>query len=124
MSLQRAALWTIVVAAAIFAIVAGRGLLLPFVMGVVLWYMIHALADAFETPRLWAWRLPRAIALGGFLPAPDGDAPQHTVTAASVIWRRCQRTRLSPISTGSSVPSRCSAVRSRPRPIMRAPPTP
>jgi predicted PurR-regulated permease PerM len=63
MSLQRAALWAIVVAAGIYLIVAGRGLLLPFVMGVVLWYMIHALADAFETPRFMAWRLPRPLAL-------------------------------------------------------------
>jgi len=63
MSLQRAALWAIVVAAAIYLIVAGRGLLLPFVLGVVLWYMIHALADAFETPRLATWHLPRPVAL-------------------------------------------------------------
>jgi predicted PurR-regulated permease PerM len=63
MSLQRAALWAIVVAAAIYLIVAGRGLLLPFVLGVVLWYMVDALADAFETPRLATWRLPRPLAL-------------------------------------------------------------
>ncbi|MFO1160112.1 MAG: AI-2E family transporter [Reyranellaceae bacterium] len=63
MTLQRAALWAIVVAGAIYLIVAGRGLLLPFVMGVVLWYMIHALADAFETPQLLRRRLPRPLAV-------------------------------------------------------------
>lgn len=63
MNLQRAALWAIVVAASIYLVVAGRSLLLPFVMGVVLWYMIDSLADAFETPRLGTRRLPRPVAL-------------------------------------------------------------
>jgi predicted PurR-regulated permease PerM len=75
MSLQRAALWAIVVAAGIYLIVAGRGLLLPFVMGVVLWYMIHALADAFETPRFMAWRLPRPFALAAAI-----------CVMASLVW--------------------------------------
>ena len=63
MTLQRAALWAIVVAATIYLLVAGRGLLLPFVLGLVLWYMIDALADAFEQPRFGRLRLPRPIAL-------------------------------------------------------------
>ena len=63
MTLQRAALWAIVVAATMYLLVAGRGLLLPFVLGLVLWYMIDALADAFEQPRLGRLRLPRPIAL-------------------------------------------------------------
>jgi len=63
MTLQRAALWAIVVAATMYLLVAGRGLLLPFVMGIVLWYMIDALADAFEHPRLGRLRLPRPLAL-------------------------------------------------------------
>lgn len=63
MTLQRAALWAIVVAATMYLLVAGRGLLLPFVLGVVLWYMVDALADAFEQPRLWRLRLPRPVAL-------------------------------------------------------------
>jgi AI-2 transport protein TqsA len=63
MTLQRAALWAIVVAAVMALLVAGRGLLLPFVLGIVLWYMIDALADAFEHPRFGHWRLPRAAAL-------------------------------------------------------------
>lgn len=63
MTLQRAALWAIVVAATMYLLVAGRGLLLPFVLGVVLWYMIDALADAFEHPRLGRLRLPRPLAL-------------------------------------------------------------
>ena len=63
MTLQRAALWAIVVAATMYLLVAGRGLLLPFVLGIVLWYMIDALADAFEQPRLGWLRLPRPIAL-------------------------------------------------------------
>ena len=54
MTLQRAALWAIVIAATIYLLVAGRGLLLPFVLGLVLWYMVDALADAFEQPRLGA----------------------------------------------------------------------
>jgi AI-2 transport protein TqsA len=63
MTLQRAALWAIVVAATMYLLVAGRGLLLPFVLGLVLWYMIDALADAFEQPRIGRLRLPRPIAL-------------------------------------------------------------
>ena len=63
MTLQRAALWAIVVAATIYLLVAGRGLLLPFVLGLVLWYMIDALADAFEQPRIGRLRLPRPVAL-------------------------------------------------------------
>jgi predicted PurR-regulated permease PerM len=63
MTLQRAALWAIVFAAATYLLVAGRGLLLPFVLGIVLWYMIDALADAFEHPRFGQWRLPRWLAL-------------------------------------------------------------
>lgn len=63
MTLQRAALWAIVVATTIYLLVAGRGLLLPFVLGLVLWYMIDALADAFEQPRIGRLRLPRPVAL-------------------------------------------------------------
>jgi AI-2 transport protein TqsA len=63
MSLQRAALWAIVIAATIYLLVAGRGLLLPFVLGLALWYMVDALADAFEQPRLGRIHLPRPIAL-------------------------------------------------------------
>jgi predicted PurR-regulated permease PerM len=63
MTLQRAALWAIVVAASVYLLVAGRGLLLPFVLGIVLWYMIDALADAFENPSFGRIHLPRPIAL-------------------------------------------------------------
>ncbi|MBY0323606.1 MAG: AI-2E family transporter [Reyranella sp.] len=63
MTLQRAALWAIVVAATMYLLVAGRGLLLPFVLGIVLWYMVDALADAFEHPRIGRLRLPRPLAL-------------------------------------------------------------
>ena len=63
MTLQRAALWAIVIAATMYLLVAGRGLLLPFVLGLVLWYMVDALADAFEQPRLGGLRLPRPVAL-------------------------------------------------------------
>jgi predicted PurR-regulated permease PerM len=63
MTLQRAALWAVVIAATMFLLVAGRGLLLPIVLGIVLWYMVDALADAFEQPRLGTFRLPRPLAL-------------------------------------------------------------
>ncbi|MFZ5782117.1 MAG: AI-2E family transporter [Pseudomonadota bacterium] len=63
MTLQRAALWAIIGIATMYLLVAGRGLLLPFVLGVVLWYMVDALADAFEQPRLTGLRLPRPLAL-------------------------------------------------------------
>ena len=63
MTLQRAALWAIVVAATMYLLVAGRGLLLPFVLGIVLWYMIDALADAFEHPPFGHLHLPRPFAL-------------------------------------------------------------
>ena len=63
MTLQRAALWAIVVAATMYLLVAGRGLILPFVLGIVLWYMVDALADAFEHPAFGRLRLPRPLAL-------------------------------------------------------------
>ena len=63
MTLQRAALWAIVIAATIFLLVSGRGLLLPFVLGIVLWYMIDALADTFAQPRFGRFRLPQPVAL-------------------------------------------------------------
>jgi AI-2 transport protein TqsA len=63
MTLQRAALWAIVVVATTYLLVAGRGLLLPFVLGIVLWYMVDALADTFEQPRLGRLHLPRPLAL-------------------------------------------------------------
>ena len=63
MTLLRAALWAIVVAATMYLLVAGRGLILPFVLGIVLWYMVDALSDAFEHPRLGRLRLPRPLAL-------------------------------------------------------------
>jgi predicted PurR-regulated permease PerM len=63
MTLQRAALWAIVIAATMYLLVAGRGLLLPFVLGLTLWYMVDALADALELPRFGRLRLPRPLAL-------------------------------------------------------------
>ena len=46
-----------------YLLVAGRGLLLPFVLGLVLWYMVDALADAIEQPRIGRLRVPRPLAL-------------------------------------------------------------
>lgn len=63
MTLQRAALWAVVIAATIFLLVAGRGLLLPFVLGIVLWYMVDSLADTFAQPRLGRLHLPQPLAL-------------------------------------------------------------
>ena len=63
MTLQRAALWAIVIAATMYLLVAGRGLILPAVLGVVLWYMVDSLADVLEQRRLGRFKLPRPIAL-------------------------------------------------------------
>ncbi len=63
MTLQRAALWAIVIAATIYLLVVGRGLLLPFILGLTLWYMVDALADAFARPPFGRMRLPRPLAL-------------------------------------------------------------
>ncbi len=63
MTLQRTALWAIVIAAAMYLLVAGRGLLLPLVLGLVLWYMVDALADVIEQPRLKGLKIPRPLAL-------------------------------------------------------------
>ena len=62
MTLQRAALWAIVIVATMYLLVAGRGLLLPIVLGLTLWYMVDSLADVLETPR-FGLRLPRPLAL-------------------------------------------------------------
>ena len=63
MTLQRAALWAIVIAATMYLLVAGRSLLLPFVLALTLWYMVDSLADAFEGPRWGRLRIPRPLAL-------------------------------------------------------------
>lgn len=63
MTLQRAALWAVVIAATILLLVAGRGLLLPFVLGIVLWYMVDSLADTFAQPRLGSLRLPQPLSM-------------------------------------------------------------
>jgi AI-2 transport protein TqsA len=63
MTLQRAALWAIVIAATMYLLVAGRGLLLPLVLAVALWYMVDAMADAIERPRLGRFQAPRPVAL-------------------------------------------------------------
>ena len=63
MTLQRAALWAIVIAATIYLLVVGRSLLLPLTLGLTLWYMVDALADTFERPRVGRLRLPRPLAL-------------------------------------------------------------
>ncbi|MCA0305467.1 MAG: AI-2E family transporter [Proteobacteria bacterium] len=75
MTLQRAALWTVVVAATIYLLVAGRGLILPFVLGIVLWYMIDALAEAFQAPLLGRLALPRVLAL-----------PAAVCITAGLLW--------------------------------------
>ena len=63
MTLQRAALWAIVIAATIYLLVVGRSLLLPFILGLTLWYLVDSLADAFEQPRIGRLHLPRPLAL-------------------------------------------------------------
>ncbi len=63
MTLQRAALWAIVIAATMYLLVAGRGLLLPFVLGLTLWYMVDSLADAIERPRIGRLHIPRPVAV-------------------------------------------------------------
>jgi predicted PurR-regulated permease PerM len=72
MTLQRAALWAIVIAATTYLLVAGRSLLLPFVLALTLWYMVDALADAFERPRLGRLRIPRPLALVAAVLAMSG----------------------------------------------------
>ncbi len=72
MTLQRAALWAIVIAATMYLLVAGRGLLLPAVLGLVLWYMIDALADVIERPRIGDLKLPRPLALVAAICAMSG----------------------------------------------------
>ena len=87
MTLQRAALWAIVIAATMYLLVAGRGLLLPFVLALTLWYMVDALADAIERPPVVDLRLPRPLALlaaflvMGGLVWVVGRTISHNVTA-------------------------------------------
>ena len=63
MNLQRAALWTIVIAATVYLLIVGRSLLLPLILALVLWYMVDALADAIEQPPKLKIRIPRLVAL-------------------------------------------------------------
>jgi len=101
MALQRAALWAIVIAATIYLLVVGRSLLLPFILGLVLWYMVDALADTFERPRLGRFGLPRwlsillAIALLGGLAWVLGrtirDNANAVIAAAPSYEGRLQR---------------------------------
>jgi AI-2 transport protein TqsA len=107
MTLQRAALWAIVIAAAVYLLVAGRGLLLPFVLGIVLWYMVDALADAFEQPRIGRWRLPRPLALaaaillmGGLLWVV-GRTVGHNISAVAAAAPNYERRLQSLIDQGA-----------------------
>jgi predicted PurR-regulated permease PerM len=72
MTLQRAALWTIVLAATVYLLIVGRGLLLPFVLALVLWYMIDALAEAIQRPPKLKIAIPRLIALPAAILAMGG----------------------------------------------------
>lgn len=72
MTLQRAALWAIVIAATFYLLVVGRGLLLPFILGIVLWYLVDSLAETFQRPRLLGLRLPRPLALVAAICATGG----------------------------------------------------
>ncbi len=42
-------------------LVIGRSLILPFIIALIVWYMINALAHLFEQVPLGRWRLPRFI---------------------------------------------------------------
>jgi len=72
MTLQRAALWTIVIAATVYLLIVGRGLLLPFVLALVLWYMVDALAEAIQRPPRLKIAIPRWIALPAAILAMGG----------------------------------------------------
>jgi len=72
MTLQRAALWAIVIAATFYLLVVGRSLLLPFILGIVLWYLVDSLAETFQQPRLLGFRLPRPLALVAAICATGG----------------------------------------------------
>ncbi|MGE3647850.1 MAG: AI-2E family transporter [Reyranellaceae bacterium] len=63
MNLQRAAHWTIVIAATVYLLIVGRSLMLPLILALVLWYMVDALADAIERPPRLGIKIPRLVAL-------------------------------------------------------------
>src|SRR6185295_7327333 len=81
------ALWAIVIAATLYLLVAGRGLLLPFVLGLALWYMVDALADALEHPPLGRLQklLERAAALAGIDNAPTLDQLFDRISLADTL---------------------------------------
>ncbi|HEY6981660.1 AI-2E family transporter [Reyranella sp.] len=89
MTLLRAALWAVVIAATTYLLVAGRGLLLPLVLALALWYMIDAMADAIERPRLGRLHIPRPLALLGAVLIMSGivtviaQTIGHNVTAVA-----------------------------------------
>jgi predicted PurR-regulated permease PerM len=72
MTLQRAALWAIVIAATFYLLVVGRGLILPFILGIVLWYLVDSLAETFQRPRVGRFHLPRPLALLAAICATGG----------------------------------------------------
>ncbi|MBS0223517.1 MAG: AI-2E family transporter [Proteobacteria bacterium] len=89
MTLMRAALWTVVIAATMYLLIEGRGLLLPFVLAIALWYMVDAMADAIERPRLGRLHIPRPLALlaavlimGGIV-VVIGRTIGHNITAVA-----------------------------------------
>ncbi|WP_428686754.1 AI-2E family transporter [Roseibium sp.] len=43
-------------------LVVGRSLLLPFVIALIVWYMINALSRAFQTVPIGPWRMPGFVA--------------------------------------------------------------
>jgi len=139
MTLQRAALWAIVIAATMYLLVAGRGLLLPAVLGVVLWYMVDALADVIERPRLASSSCHGRIALLAAIctmgacsgssvgPSRATSAPvaaaaptyeirlQRLIDQGAHCWGSRTRRRSTSSSTASASPIRLAAW-PRPRP--------
>lgn len=72
MTLQRAALWIVVIGATLYLLIVGRSLLLPLILALVLWYMVDALADAIERPPKLPFRIPRLVALPAAILAMGG----------------------------------------------------
>ncbi|WP_339862602.1 AI-2E family transporter [Paremcibacter congregatus] len=51
----------------VYIMVIGRDLIVPFLIAVVIWYLINILSDTYHKIRIGTWQLPKAVSYGASL---------------------------------------------------------
>lgn len=56
---------SVIIALSIYALIAAKDLLIPFVIAIVIWYLVISITSAIQKIPLFGWKLPYPIALLG-----------------------------------------------------------